>query len=217
MSTDQDFGDRLKRANSWIKVSEKFRDHEHAEFIFLYVAFNCMYGRRPYEGTGPQVREDLEWFLQAVSAMHEKDKEDGGLVLSKAVMACREAGEKLIVDHFLCDEYWRGGSNLPDLVNRLGRRRSRANAAIRNGHNEDFLRLVFDRLRVLRNQIVHGSVTFGPGSKGRPSLSAGLQVLRTMIPAFHKLMEKYGHFARWDPIPYPRLGSARHPKIGQVN
>jgi hypothetical protein len=52
--------------------------------------------------------------------------------------------------------------------------------------------------------------TYGPGSAGRPSVAIAVRLMNVMIPAFHSLIRNYGSHVEWDPIPYPRLGSAQH-------
>jgi len=93
----------------------------------------------------------------------------------------------------------------------------RADERLSHGKFEDLLKLVLKRLNVLRNQVVHGCVTYGPSSKGFPSLEAGLAVLRKLVPALHKLMDKHGHHMEWPAIPYPRVGSDLHTEVDRVH
>jgi len=149
-----------------------------------------MYGRRQYEG--------------------------GGTILRTALEDCRAVCDYVIDDPFVDDDLW--GRKLSD--KELERRRKiqlKELQALRRAHRyERLLTVLIQRLAVLRNQVVHGCVTYGPESKGWESLEAGLEVLRTLVPAFHKLMKQYGHLCAWDSVPYPRLGSDRHLRRGEI-
>ena len=75
-----------------------------------------------------------------------------------------------------------------------------------------FLTSSFERLKVLRNQIMHGSVTCGRRSKGSESLETGVLFISRIVPAFVELVSMYGERLSWDPAPYPRLGHPGHPR-----
>src|SRR5689334_2102030 len=90
-------------------------------------------------------------------------------------------------------------------------KRRQADQAYAKGDYDLQLDLVLKRLNVLRNQVLHGCVTYGSGPKGFPSLVDGLSVLREIVPAFYMLMDRYGHHISWPSIPYPRVGSEVHP------
>lgn len=71
---DQNLEDRLKRADSWIQATAALRPEQlHESFIFLYIAFNCLYGRRQYEGDETQIGKDLAEFFKKVRAMSDRD------------------------------------------------------------------------------------------------------------------------------------------------
>jgi len=213
MPADQGLLDRLQRADSWIQAASDLPpDRMHEAFIFLYIAFNCLYGRRKYEGDASQIEEDLDAFLAKVLAMHERDAQQGGKILTEALKACRGDGAVLIRDRFLVNRYWRGNQPAAALQPKLNKEAVGALEALADGDYREFLSLVFHRVSVLRNQVMHGCATYGARSYGRASLTKGLRVLRVLIPAFYHLARRYGHDLTWDPIPYPRLGSQQHPR-----
>jgi hypothetical protein len=202
----RDLADRLQRAESWIKAAATLdSDRAHEAFVFQYIALNAMYGRRQYEGDRTEVRDDLERFLNHVKKMHEKDVEVGGTPLLDAFRGHRDALEALILDYFLLDDLFRGKD--PKVLKDQCRRDAfNANLAWAGGDIVAILRVVLYRLTVLRNRVMHGCVTYGRTSKGLPSIRKGARVMAVLLPALLKLMATYGHFVRWDPIPYPRVG-----------
>ncbi len=212
IASEQHLLDRLQRADSWIRAASGLRpDQKHEAFIFLSIALNCLYGRRQYEGDETRIGEDLEVFLTKIQALHEKDRERGGSLLTAATAACRKEGAALIRDKFLVNRYWRGEQPPAELQDRLNRDAALALTRLGEGSSREFLALVFRRIAVLRNQIMHGCATYGPRSFGRASLDKGLRVLRVMVPAFYQLISRHGQAVKWEPVPYPRWGSPHHP------
>lgn len=212
MLADQGLLDRLQRADSWIQAASGLEpDQLHEAFIFLYIAFNCLYGRRKYEGDETQIEEDLDAFFSKILAMHGTDVQHGGTILKDALTTCRQDGAVLIRDRFLVNRYWRGTQPPAALQAKLNKEALGALEALVDSAYREFLSLVFRRISVLRNQVMHGCATYGARSYGRASLTKALRVLRALVPAFYQLVRRYGHDVVWDPIPYPRLGSQQHP------
>jgi len=208
---DQGLEDRLQRADSWLQAAAALRpDQQHEAFIFLFIAFNCLYGRRQYEGDDAQIGKDFDEFFKKLRVLHEHDVADGGAALKKAVAAARRDGAILIRDKFLSNRYWRGGSSVA-LQKQLNRDAGAVEEALALGSYDLFLDLTFRRVSVLRNQIMHGCATYGPRSYGQASLAKGLRFLKVMVPAFYDLAKRYGHEVKWEPVPYPRAGTKQHP------
>lgn len=208
---DQGLEDRVQRADSWIQATAALRPEQlHESFIFLYIAFNCLYGRRQYEGDETQIGKDCAEFFKKVRAMSDRDVADGGTILKKAIAAARHDGAILIRDKFLSNRYWRGGSSVA-LQKQLNKEERLVEEQFALGSCDLFLDLTFRRISVLRNQIMHGCATYGARSYGQASLTKGLRFLKVMVPAFYALTKQYGHEVKWDPVPYPRAGSQPHP------
>ena len=208
---------RLTRARSWMNAAENLSsDHKHAIFVSLYIAFNAMYGRRQYEGSKDENSKDREEFLKRLYRMHVYEMRQGQKILFNALETCRKEGGNLIVNYFLRDTYWKKEKNSAELLRLFSKDRARAETELKKGNYEEYLDLILRRLAVLRNQVMHGCVTYGRSSKGLPSLENGLAVLLQLVPAFYELMDKYGHHVEWPPIPYPRVGSEAHPVVDQL-
>lgn len=210
---DQNLEDRLKRADSWIQATAALRPEQlHESFIFLYIAFNCLYGQRQYEGDETQIGKDLAEFFKKVRVMSDRDVDNGGAILKRALAAAHRDGAILIRDKFLSNRYWRGGSSVA-LQKQLNKEESLVEEQFTLGSYDMFLDLTFRRISVLRNQIMHGCATYGARSYGQASLTKGLHFLKVMVPAFYELTKQYGHEVQWDPVPYPRSGSQQHPGV----
>ncbi len=210
----QDLDDRLARAGSWIEAAGERDGHE--AFLFFFIALNAMYGRRQYEGGRTEVLQDVERFLTNVWTMHKADERAHGRALPDALDVCEPWSEALILDPFTNDNYWTRRVEYRQLDRSAKAQLARVKAFRRSERYEGYLKLVLARVIVLRNQVLHGCVTYGANSKGWTSLEAGLAVLRSLVPAFYALMEQHGGVCVWDSLPYPRLGSHRHPKLDSL-
>lgn len=195
--------DRLQRAGSWINAAAKLSSsQQHEAFIFYYIALSAMYGQRRYEGNRAHVHDDLRDFLDHVKEMHIRD---GGRTLATVLERLQDYITALILDYFLLDALFRGAAR-GNLVKWCERDLLQAQLALNRGNVVPVLDVCLRRLTVLRNRVMHGCVTYGPTSKGLPSIVKGLRVIREIVPAFHALMTKYGRFVSWPAIPYPRVG-----------
>ena len=200
-----DLKDRIQRAASWLRAADRLPPaHAHEIFVFHYIALNAMYGRRQYEGSRTDTRDDLDRFLERVADLNTLDTARGGSVLEQSLKQGRPPIEALVLDYFLIDRLFRGAS--ATAVREQARRDAqRANLQLIAGDFIEVLRIVAYRLRVLRNRVMHGCVTHGPKSKGLPSIARGARVLKVIAPALLQLMIDHGHRVRWEPIPYPRV------------
>lgn len=208
MTSEQSLQERLQRAESWLTAATAIPTTQfHETFLFLSIALQCFMGRRRFEGDKDQVQEDLQQFLKKILALHHLDEKQGGTVLKKATAACRQDGAVLIRDRFLKDAYWRRSQPSPQLQQRLVQESLHAVTRLVEGDYRTFLSLSLNRIVILRNQITHGCSTYGAKTHGRSSLMRGVKFLKILVPAIHQLAFTYGHTVKWDPVPYPRLGS----------
>ena len=208
MTSEQSLAERVERAESWITAASSLHSTQlHETFLFLSIALNSLVSRRRYEGDKAQVHEDLDEFLKKILVLHKLDQDRGGRLLRKAIQSCRQDGAVLIRDRFLKDAYWRRAEPSPELQQRLVRESLHATGRLLDGDYRTFMSLTFNRITVLRSQITHGCATYGAKSMGRSSLTRGVRFLKVMVPAMHRLIAQYGHAVKWEPVPYPRLGS----------
>jgi hypothetical protein len=200
----QDLQDRLQRAASWIEAADSLKPRQnHERFIFLYVALNAMYGRRQYEGDRSEVRQDLDRFATQLKQICSTSPKESASHLLEILQSPRV--EALVLDHFLLDDLFKGATR-EALVARCKRDLIGAKLKLRSGDPFTMLRLVLQRLTVLRNRVMHGCVTYGDVSKGLPSVVKGTRVATSLVPALLELIARHGHVVKWDPIPYPRVG-----------
>ncbi|MEQ9241574.1 hypothetical protein [Roseovarius indicus] len=86
--------------------------------------------------------------------------------------------------------FWRyhhGDSDAQDWDVRFDAARRRFHDALSNGDTVRILSMLFDRLYVLRNQLMHGGATWNSGTN-RDQLRDGAAILRDVVPVMADLM-----------------------------
>ena len=205
---NQGYWDRLQRAESWISRAESLKEQEwddyHGPYIFYWIAFNALYGQHHERRT--EEINDIHWFLSRIC---ELDREDGSLSLILDDIK-RKTDGLLINDEFLSEIYWKEGRSA-HFRRKQKEDWERARTAYERGKFDGYLTILFDRLRVLRNQIFHGCST-DKRSLNKNSLRPALEILEELVPQFLKIFKDHGQRYDWPKVPYPRKGSPQHPK-----
>ena len=137
-----------------------------------------------------------------------------GQILRDALLQCRSQWLRLVENEFLDKEgYWDVQVHGLDFKKKY---KDQKFAALQKLNRQDYKSLLlfifFNRIWVLRNQIMHGGCTFGPSSAGWESVVTTNPVLRVLVPAFCRLMEEYPDAVDWPLIPFPRYASGLHVK-----
>jgi len=98
---------------------------------------------------------------------------------------------EIILDNkFLFQPYWHdrhGVSGFADWEERFDREKGRLRTAQWNRETKLVLTTLFDRLYVLRNQILHGGATWN-SSVNRAQVTDGAEILPCLVPIFIDLM-----------------------------
>jgi hypothetical protein len=177
---------RVHRALSWLDRAEREAGDDDVRFILLWVGFNAAYAGdldsgavaggehlRPGRMTGrpvvmgPERREDIAVLEQQPEFLGEALPHRGvdPLALVEVDQHVEERLEAVA----------------------LAAARDGAHKAIARRETARFLALVFDRLYVLRNQLVHGGATWN-GAVNRDQVRDGAAVLGWLLPIFIDVM-----------------------------
>ena len=174
---------RVHRAISWLRRAEREDDDPDARFVFLWIAFNAAYARDI--GHDESERERLRRFLASLIAV------DRGRVLHRVAFDDFTGPIRtLISNRFVFEPFWRAlrehdaSTRWEDAFTAANRAALRA---LMEGRTDAVLAIVFDRLYVLRNQLVHGGATWN-GSVNREQVRDGARILMALVPAILALM-----------------------------
>lgn len=186
-SFPQDMGLRVHRAISWLGRAEREKDDQDAAFIFLWIAFNAAYADQscPVEDRRPSEKEQFRDVLEQLVRL------DSTGWLHRAIWQNFQGPvRKLISNRFIFRPFWQSLDDRPDILDwerqfvGAARRFTRAMEA---KDTATVLSIVFDRLYMLRNQMMHGSTTWN-SSVNRDQVNDGAQILATLVPIMVDLM-----------------------------
>ncbi|PRH81308.1 HEPN domain-containing protein [Arenimonas caeni] len=174
---------RIHRALSWLARAEAEPDDPDARFLFLWIALNAAYAREI--GAGETERGRLREFLARLVALDQ----DGRL---HAAIFGQFSGpiRTLIENKHVYQPFWMAQQTWDQTESwregfEAGKRA--ALGALMEKDTTKVLSIVFDRLYVLRNQLVHGGATWNSGIN-RQQVKDGATILGTLLPMVVDLM-----------------------------
>lgn len=175
---------RLHRALSWLQRAENANTEDNDErFIFLWIAFNAAYANDL--GIGEREREKLNQFLGDLLAV-DADRWMQNILFNQFTGPIRT----LLENKFVFGPFWnalREHDSGPLWDERFTQSRKKALTAIMTGETQIVLSIVFDRLYVLRNQLVHGGATWN-SSVNRTQLKDGVAIMSAIVRMILSLM-----------------------------
>lgn len=174
---------RIHRAISWLARAEVEEEDRDAQFIFLWIAFNAAYAQE--FGFEQSERETLREFLGRVLSV-DPERLLHGLVFKKFSGPVRV----LIDNHFVFEPFWRALREHDSSEAWKQQFVASQKAALRSVVSQDtlvVLGIVFDRLYVLRNQLVHGGATWN-SRVNRRQVNDGASLLGDLVPVILELM-----------------------------
>src|SRR6267143_1744551 len=146
--------DRVRRSLSWLRRAAELSDEDRPpRFVDLWIALNALYGQPRYakEFTSRD-SEDFGEFVQRLAELHSGRTQLGQLISKKHFQA---RAQELVQNKYLWNEWW--GRKRDKYREKSGIGLIQFAKSLKNGDEATFLSCLFERLQVLRNQIVHGS------------------------------------------------------------
>jgi len=174
---------RLHRAISWLRRAEQEADELDAQFIFLWIAFNAAYAKEV--GFGENERDRLAAFFATLVAVDER-KSLNAMLFNQFTGPIR----MLMENRYVFEPFWRAlreHDSSKRWEEKFAGSKKAAMAALMNGETGTVLSIVFDRLYVLRNQLVHGGATWN-SQVNRAQVKDGAHILCFVVPALIELM-----------------------------
>lgn len=179
-------GLRVHRAVSWIGRAEACRDDYDARFVFLWIAFNAAYAdEREFQSIASGERAAfVDYFGKLVGLDKER-------CIYNAVWEKFSGPIRLLMDNrFVFNPFWQHHNGIEGFVDWEERLKASARgftAAFKTGDTTRVLSFVFDRLYVLRNQLVHGGSTWN-SAVNRAQVRDSAEILGFLMPVFVNIM-----------------------------
>ena len=195
---------RVHRSQSWLRKARNAKNvgtdkppDLDAQFVFLWIAFNALYGQPRYEVDGREII-DFTRFLERIEELSRE-----ALAAELRHPDVEKHVEHLLQSPFLNIDCWRKWD-------RAGvRDRQRRIETARHTYDKQHPTvLVFQQLYTLRNQMLHGAATDG-GRRNRESLKNAIPVLEVSVKTLIGLVKKHhAKLPALEALPYP-------PSIGE--
>ena len=212
---------RLRRVASWLERGDAEHDAD-AKYIFLWIAFNAAYAvERKAEGRDVQDAQRRERYFKALVPLDVERR-----IYRTLAANLRRPIQDIMRNEYVYHGFWNcltdQSFNWRDWPNRTRfeqdskfveerlafgastgslQAQLRANAVVPNGDVAAVLRTLFDRLNVLRNQLMHGCAT-QDGHLSRRQVDAGATVLGPLVCKFLDVMTDNPE-EDWGPLAYP--------------
>jgi hypothetical protein len=175
---------RVHRSLSWlIRASQEECDAD-ARFIFLWIGFNAAYAG----DVGRAIENERDYFREFFSTLVGFDAKHR---IYDMVWTRFSQEIRLLLDNpYVFSPFWSHHNGLPgnaDWEERLERSRVAIRNALATHDTARILSILFDRLYVLRNQLVHGGATWN-SDVNRSQVKDGSTILGCLMPIFVDLM-----------------------------
>ena len=195
---DPPLGLRVHRAISWLQRAEAAGDDVDLRFILLWIAFNAAYARE----IGPDNENERDLFGAYCAQIVSFDAKHR---IYNAIWERFPHEIRVFLNNrYVFAPFWNfqnGVAQASDWEARLTRSRQVIAGAMERRDTVTILSILFDRLYVLRNQLVHGGATWN-SSVNRQQVHDGAAVLGSFLPMFIDIMMDQGD-ADWGAPYYP--------------
>lgn len=177
---------RVHRALSWLGRAEAETDDPDARFIFLWISLNAAYARDL--GQDEKEKDRVREFLSRLTGLDMENRIYEALFVQYTGPIRTLIENQHVYQPFWTaqqrwdsSEAWREGFE-------AGKRA--ALHALMDKDTPKVLAIVFDRLYVLRNQLVHGGATWN-GKVNRQQVRDGANILGTLLPILLDLIIRH--------------------------
>lgn len=189
---------RVHRALSWYGRAEQESGDQDVRFILLWVAFNAAYAGQ-IDSAPTAERENFRRFFDCLIQL-DPERRIYNAVWERFSNEIRQ----LLRNKYVFAPFWahhNGEPGFSDWGKRLEASHMVVAKAISKLDTAKILSVVFDRLYVLRNQLIHGGATWH-SSVNRQQVQDGAAVLNCLLPVFIDIMMDHPERG-WDMPRYP--------------
>ena len=192
---------RTRRALSWLERAEMEGDDPDAAFIFYWIAFDAACAGR-WLGKSPTRADFMSLFQQAADA-------DGLDAIRDCILAndLSDAILEVVANPYAFEPFWDyfngTAASADDWRDQLLDDVERTSVDLENGNVADPLATLFERLYVVRNQLILGEATWNR-YVNRSQVEAGAEILESIVPALVALMmdapDMFDHPSRYPSV-----------------
>lgn len=190
---------RFHRACSWLQRVEDAEEHEALDLLLLslWTSFNALYGQ--WDGERQEPVSDVDCWQHFLDRMLVLDRD--GLIQDKL-----EEHKKLVMvlfdDEYLSRFFWQEPTD--QRAKRVRRTRHEAQAWYVEKNWTMVLQRLFERIYLLRCQLVHGAATYD-SSFNRTAIRRCTQMMDHLLRTFLGVWVRWGAAEDWGIMCYPPM------------
>ncbi|MCP5179000.1 MAG: hypothetical protein H6994_03715 [Pseudomonadales bacterium] len=196
-------GLRVHRALSWLQRAELAEGDDDIAFICYWISFNAAYADELTDTSVYGERSAFDNYFAQLTTL-----DTGARIYSVIWDRYAQAIRLLLENRYVFQPFWKFQNGTPgysDWERRFQQSIRVTHRALAENDTKVILSTLFDRLYVLRNQLVHGGATWN-SSVNRKQLRDGKNILRSLMPLFIDLMMDCPDIAWGEPF-YPVVES----------
>ena len=176
---------RTYRGLSWIGRAEMEDEDEDAAFIFYWITFNAIYAEDKPEAEWTPERESFREYFGKIVRLDDDN------VVYDAIWERFSQEIRVFLDNrYVFEPFWKfhnGVSGYDEWERRFEGSQRMARYALARQDTSAILSILFDRLYVLRNQLIHGGATWN-GSVNRDQVRDGRRIVAFLVPRYVQIM-----------------------------
>ncbi len=179
---------RVHRALSWLRRAEAEEADQDVRFVLLWIGFNAAYAGdldSAANGGAEGERGAFQAFFATLVGFDGQHR-----IYDMVWQRFTQEIRVLLDNRYVFHPFWQHHNGVPgnaDWSDRLDRARTAIGHALRQHDTAKILSILFDRLYVLRNQLVHGGATWN-SEVNRAQVRDGTALLGCLLPIFIDLM-----------------------------
>ena len=193
-------GLRMRRSLSWLGRAERERESDHdAAFIFYWIAFNAAYAKEVARDPASTARDQFASYFRTILSV------DTHSTVYDAIWETYSGPIRLLLENrYVYHPFWEhhAGRGYDDWECRFEQSKGQVRRALADVDTHFILSTLFERLYVLRNQLMHGGATWRESNCVRAQVQDGPRIMASLVPAFVHLMMSHPD-VDWGPMDYP--------------
>jgi hypothetical protein len=176
---------RVHRSLSWLNRAEIASEDLDAAFIFYWISFNAAYADDRNDFGESTTRSHFSEYFEKVVSLDTDHR-----VYDAIWRRFSQSIRTLLSNKFVFQPFWNHQNQVTgheEWEKRFNASQKIIRSALQRRDTRIILETLFDRLYVLRNQLIHGGATWN-SSVNRDQVRDGRNILGFLIPIFLNLM-----------------------------
>ena len=193
---------RLRRAISWLARAQQMEsvmeEDLDTQFVFLWISFNALYAKNPHKSSFKEEKQIEEYLRNLLKCGMAKDS------IYKVIDSniSKKKIRSLSNDDLVSRDFW---DKEIGIFEKKKEKDIPLPEPLTKEKTYNILLCIFQRLYVLRNQLMHGSVTWNSQIYKR-QFSSSTKIMHWLLPVFIEIMLKNPEekWKQWRKVYYPQ-------------